>query len=191
MGISNSKILKIIRMNESELIRLIGKILKESYDNLDEVNDDVYGYVIDHPEGRFIMSHEDEINFRDMSDKQDVDHKPEGLWYAIGDEWIDWVRTEMPEWEYDNVFVLEINEDRVKKLSSYEDIEEFTKQYGRKDFGFMMIDWKKVAEKYSGIEIAPYDYEARMKFNWYYTWDVASGCIWNKEGIKSVKRVKI
>ena len=42
-----------------------------------------------------------------------------------------------------------------------------------------MIDWKKVASKYDGIEIVPYQPKARMNLLWYYGWDIASGCIWN------------
>lgn len=29
-------------------------------------------------------------------------------------------------------------------------------------------------------------YANRMGFDWYYTWDVASGCIWNAQAIASV-----
>lgn len=41
------------------------------------------------------------------------------------------------------------------------------------------IDWKKVANEYDGIEINPMIYKLRlMGLSWYYTWDVAGGCIW-------------
>ena len=46
------------------------------------------------------------------------------------------------------------------------------------------IDWKKVASKYDGIEINPYQFEARYQYLWYYGWDVASGCIWNLKSVK-------
>ena len=167
------------------------KQLKNLVKSMDEISKEIDQVLHLYANDRLIMTEHESIDFVDMSDKQDVDHKPEGLWYAMGTEWINWVRSEMPEWEYDNVFVLEINKDRVKKLSSYEDIEEFTKQYGRKHHGFVMIDWRKVAKEYSGIEIIPYVWSARMKFNWYYTWDVASGCIWGSDGIKSIEKIKI
>jgi len=51
------------------------------------------------------------------------------------------------------------------------------------------IDWGRVAEDYSGIEIAPYLYEARMKHMWYYGWDVASGCIWGKGVVKNITKI--
>jgi len=36
-----------------------------------------------------------------------------------------------------------------------------------------------VSKEYDGIEIAPYQWDARLSLIWYYGWDVASGCIWN------------
>jgi hypothetical protein len=48
------------------------------------------------------------------------------------------------------------------------------------------IDWKRVASRYAGIEICPYQNSLRMKAitGWYYPWDVASGCIWSPAGMK-------
>jgi hypothetical protein len=53
----------------------------------------------------------------------------------------------------------------------------------------MLIDWKKVAKEYSGIEICPYIGEQRLKFSWYYPWDVASGCVWDNSAVKSINLV--
>ena len=60
-----------------------------------------------------------------------------------------------------------------------------------------MIDWHKVATEYSGIEICPYlgyqpwsgDVNFRMGLDWYYTWDVASGCIWNEKAIRNIELI--
>lgn len=172
-------------MNLNNRIR---KILKEY--SLDEVSDEVYDYVKSHPNQRFIMSKEDIINFRNEPN-QKVDHKPRGLWYAIGSSWIDWVRNEMPEWETDNVFSIEIDESKIKKITNSQEIMEFTKQYKVDYHGFIIIDWRKVAQDYSGIEISPYISKARRGLNWYYTWDVASGCIWNQDAITSIKKVEL
>lgn len=197
---------KIIRINESHLIKLIGKLLKEVYD-MDEVDNELVDYMSSNSNQRFILTHEDKINFTDKSDKQRVTYKPKGLWYGFGTSWIDWVRSEMPEWEkdYSNVFLLEINENSVLQLGSKSDLIEFTKKYSPshnnssgqiKDISYFeknMIDWSLVSKDYSGIEINPYIYSARMNelTNWYYPWDVASGCIWNQDGIKSIKKVNI
>lgn len=53
------------------------------------------------------------------------------------------------------------------------------------------IDWKRVAKKYHGIIITPYQWKQRMgRHMWYYGWDCASGCIWNRRAIKSIEMVK-
>ncbi len=53
------------------------------------------------------------------------------------------------------------------------------------------INWIEVANNYSGIEIAPCQFNCRRKYFWYYAWDVASGCIWKEDAVKNIKRVKI
>ena len=51
------------------------------------------------------------------------------------------------------------------------------------------IDWVKIAEWYDGILITPYLWSMRLDLMWYYSWDVASGCIWNPEAILSLDRI--
>lgn len=50
------------------------------------------------------------------------------------------------------------------------------------------INWAEMRRDYDGIIIAPYQYRLRMAegFLWYYGWDCASGCIWNKRVIESI-----
>ncbi|QBI98814.1 hypothetical protein SEA_BOBBY_184 [Mycobacterium phage Bobby] len=62
-------------------------------------------------------------------------------------------------------------------------IEELREEVGIPDW----IDWGKVAADYGGIIIAPYQWSRRMDPHWYYTWDCASGCIWNLEAIESLE----
>lgn len=46
------------------------------------------------------------------------------------------------------------------------------------------IDWRKVAGDYQGIIISPYQWQRRLGDSlWYYTWDCASGCIWDGAAI--------
>lgn len=47
------------------------------------------------------------------------------------------------------------------------------------------IDWQRIAEKYPGVEIAPYLWKKRHTANWYYNWDCASGVVWDINVIKS------
>lgn len=123
--------------------------------------------------------------------------KPNGLWYAVGLEWIEWVEGEMPHWMGNVFYKIEVNPNKILHLKTRIEIMEFSAKF-RADKGQLatvsrdlMIDWKSVAEIYSGIEISPYQYSLRFTFMWYYGWDVASGCIWEKDGIKSIKKIKV
>lgn len=69
----------------------------------------------------------------------------------------------------------------MKKGKSDEDVKKYLINY---DY---CMDWGKVAQEYSGIEICPYFEQNnlnilkdgyRVNLNWYNRWDVASGCIW-------------
>ena len=102
----------------------------------------------------------------------------------------------MPDWEkdYKNIFLLDVNDSSILKMSTKEELLDFTKKYSHDSDNYFernMIDWKLVANDYDGIEINPYIHSARRdeRTNWYYPWDVASGCIWRKSGIKSITKI--
>lgn len=54
------------------------------------------------------------------------------------------------------------------------------------------IEWWQLTKKYHGIIITPYLWSCRLESwsHWYYTWDCASGVIWNPRAIASVRMVK-
>jgi hypothetical protein len=172
---------------------------------IDEVSDDTYNEIkTKYSNARLIMSDNSEIQYR-ATPNQEISFKPKGLWYGIGDEWIKWVRSEMPDWESDNVFKIDIDETKILKITNYEELVEFEQKYtairqvDRTDFrpSAMMasmhpsIDWVKVANEYGGVEIAPYIYEARYEHRWYYGWDVASGCIWGDGVITNILKLNV
>lgn len=49
--------------------------------------------------------------------------------------------------------------------------------------------WDLVAKKYNGAEFIPYFESYRNKRFWYWTIDVASGCVWNPKGVKEFKLI--
>jgi hypothetical protein len=61
---------------------------------------------------------------------------------------------------------------------------------GGRAFGMdsFSIDWAAIAERWDGVLIPTYQYAARNsgKSRWYYSWDCASGCIWNRRAIAKV-----
>jgi hypothetical protein len=149
---------------------------------------------------RIIMSEDEKIIFRDKSNDQRSNIKPSGLWYAAGTEWIDWVRDEMPHWEQPHFFKLEINPSKVLIIDTSKKLQEFENIYKKESEknpwdttdtfweSSAMIKWSLVSQEYSGIEIIPYQGSMRNHV-WYNGWDVASGCIWKRDGIVSVKRI--
>jgi len=112
--------------------------------------------------------------------------KPEGLWYACGNDWIQWVSGEMPEWIGRYIYSLKINEDKMLMIESAEQFKDFEEKYAGRGRGGARLNWKPVAEgdrarglkPYGGIEICPAQYESQA-ISWYSSWDVASGCIWD------------
>lgn len=113
---------------------------------------------------------------------QKVDMKPKGFWYGFGSEWIDWTRSEMPEWVGKYIYSIDIGNTNVLQIKTHMELMQFNREYESGPYKY--IDWKKVASKYDGIEINPYQYEARFQYMWYYGWDIASGCVWNLSNVK-------
>lgn len=130
--------------------------------------------------------------------------KPVGFWVSVQgeDDWPSWCRAE--EWGTDSL--VHAHEVRlsaaanIRVVSSVEEIDQFDDEYAIPterqslrgvDRAFWGIDWPAVVRRYDGIIIAPYLWERRLgsKCDWYYTWDCASGCIWNLAAIESVALV--
>lgn len=135
---------------------------------------------------------------RDTSGQQKTAMKPYGLWYACGGEWIEWMKQEVPAWLEDGQYLYEVfpkysttglydyewgeYAGGVLRLSTKEEVEIFHDLFGAWDHA----QWVEVAKIWDGIEICPYQYELRLSsVGWYYTWDVASGCIWRPSGLAS------
>jgi hypothetical protein len=117
--------------------------------------------------------------------------KPEGLWVSVegpGD-WRSWCKSEnyaLDCFEHNHEITL-ATDARILRLTSIKDVQEFGTEHAVAPFN--NIDWKPLAEKYQGIIIAPYQWACRFDEQWYYTWDCASGCIWDASAIMKVERV--
>jgi hypothetical protein len=169
----------------------IFKIIEEEIEKLNEVSDEMYEIISDkYNNKRIIITKNDNISFKNIN-SQESGPKPLGLWYGIGTSWIDWVKEEMPQWDYNNVFEILIDESKILKITDFNELMEFTNEYldNNEILSNYYINWNEVSKKYSGIEISPYIWEGRMKFLWYYGWDVASGCIWKKDAIIGINMI--
>ena len=118
--------------------------------------------------------------------------KPVGLWVSVeGDmDWPTWCRAEgfYPErLAYASEIV--VSHSSILHIDTLSALDGFTRVFGvggQSD----KIDWPAVCRLWGGIVIAPYQWCRRMEYLWYYSWDCASGCIWDRSIIKEVKRVE-
>ena len=121
--------------------------------------------------------------------------KPHGFWVSIEgtDDWKAWCeREEFRTETLVNCTEFEIDLTNVIQLHTTLDILSFTDRF-RVSLGFrhasVWINWEEVAALYSGIIITPYNWECRYHRDttWYYSWDCASGCIWDLSILTEVK----
>lgn len=127
------------------------------------------------------------INLIQKSYIQKPNMKPEGFWYGFGNEWVDWCKYEMPDRIGKYKYNVDVGDTNILKIKTLNELKKFNQDYHSNLFDndiSMHIDWVKVASEYDGIEINPYQYQARFDIFWYYGWDVASGCVWNLKNVK-------
>ena len=126
---------------------------------------------------------------------QKIGYKPDGLWYECKDgsaiDWLEFCKTGLTDGtsRYDSSYDVILNDYEILFITNNHDFKKFEKMYGIPNPRYpdeTKIDWPKVASHYDGIEICPYLYDMRRSSDWYYGWDVASGCVWNASGIKEL-----
>jgi len=121
-----------------------------------------------------------------------VSQKPKGLWYACGKDWKEYIQGRKPEWAsgYQHKYLLQVNLNRMCVIRTEKELLDFHRRYGIEIRGKVAIDWVAVSSDYDGIEICPYRQSQRMELDWYYNWDVGSGCIWVSSAFKGATEVE-
>lgn len=117
--------------------------------------------------------------------------KPSGLWYSVGNSWLDWCKKFFPDNLGKCNYSVQIGfAAKMLCLNSNTDIIQFHYRYKRKarNNKFAGIDWTKVMKEYDGIEITPYGDISNILvsegFNWHSEWCASSGCVWNLAHVK-------
>lgn len=117
--------------------------------------------------------------------------KPKGLWVSVEGkcDWREWCDAEQFR-DIDNQSCFEIvlkDDADILVLDTVEKIINFNNVFGDGTGG---IRWEDVADIYQGVVIAPYQWDLRLSdsITWYYSWDCASGCIWDAQAIDLVTR---
>lgn len=141
---------------------------------------------------RIINTHSKEIDLT-RTYAQGHDIKPKGLWYGIDNEWLDWCEGNMEEWIKNEIIELDVDLSKMLILETPDQLKAFSDKYSYEIIPhstIKYIDWAKIAQDYSGIEIRNYYdlkyYDQFMRWEvWFMAWDVSSGCIWDLSIIKS------
>ena len=150
----------------------------------------------------YFMSFSRFTGFKGPDREQDINAKPDGLWYAPGLEWINFVKGRpgvLPDdWYEEYQFVYEIQPmlDSMIVVSDGDGLEAFNAEFGAPfpdarntmRIGGNGIDWRAVAQRFAGIQTGQNVYSTHDTL-WYDSWDVASGCIWDKRAIDWVQLV--
>ena len=126
-------------------------------------------------------------------------YKPCGLWVSVeggkSHGWFAWCQSErygLQGFVHQTEIVLR-GDARVVWIKTARELDAFTDEYERRDDPdypryAREPDWARVADRFQAIIIAPYLWSRRMhkRTRWYYTWDCASGCIWDSAAVASL-----
>jgi hypothetical protein len=146
------------------------------------------------------------VEAREQSDRLSEYEKPRGCWITDDSEhcWREWCVGEsfmLDSLTHKHEVVLD--ESNILILRSAYDLDDFTQEFAvpkwwgppeePRRWRDLCIDWRKVAQKYSGLIITPYQWSRRMHegYNWYYSWDCASGCIWDTKAILDIRLIAV
>jgi len=134
-------------------------------------------------------------------DEQTKFFKPKGLWVSIvgPDDWKSWCESE--EFGLDRfkmAYEIKLSATaRIRRIKTIAQLDAFTKTYVSPSvLGLTLgyeIEWKRLALRYDGIIIAPYQWRRRLHdgCSWYYAWDCASGCIWNASAVETITPIPV
>lgn len=130
--------------------------------------------------------------------------KPFGLWLSKNTEWLEWMKSEMPEWIDDVKYIYKISlkkNSNILKISNKKQLDIFNEKYKDKN-NEKFINWKKVCQDYDGVFFDNYnDIKMKLlsttytdenkfkyvlnKYYWYFMIDVSSMCIFRPNKILS------
>lgn len=139
--------------------------------------------------------------------------KPEGLWVAADGGWAMFCKS-IGAGLGEYVYKVKLKPDaNVLRIADGDALELFAREFGGRSpalesllalepgaaaamrlhdvLADMAVDWPGVAARWQGIIIAPHINTMRFRLEWYYSWDCASGCIWDAAAVASITRVAL
>ena len=126
---------------------------------------------------------------QDRTYEQGSRMKPNGLWYAKGNSWMEFVRTEIMIMAEDAKYVYAIgfDMDKVLSIKSGRQAERVTYMFKDHELSrkanISINDWDRITKiGKAGVEFIPYErgyFSRDYSMAWYSGIDVPSGCIWD------------
>lgn len=116
--------------------------------------------------------------------------KPSGLWVSDENDhgWSAWCADESYGRGQHAYTVNLTPAAKILKITTPEELVEFDRQFRSADAYY--VDWQSVAAHWQGVIISPYQWSLRLSdVRWYYSWDCASGCIWDAAAIAGLTLV--
>lgn len=139
-----------------------------------------------------------ECRFFHVIQQPEFDLKPYGTWVSVPgeDDWYTWCSRTFGKADLAYRHTLELDTTDVLVISTRKALVDFSKRYRTSLSGFeafpdmLPLDWQRVAADYRGLVIAPWQPQVRM-MTWYYTWDCASGVIWDSSALRLLWTVQV
>ena len=157
------------------------------------------------PQKRYIISSELISSVKRVPiDQQMTRMKPEGLWYGVGEEWVEYLRTnQILQGDHRYLYEVVVDPAHVLQVRTVAETIKFVREFGKRERdrwtsgeGTALVDWKRVAQRHLGVELSPHWGELRSSsitfregLDWYASWDVGSGCVWDPRGFKSLQLI--
>ena len=93
---------------------------------------------------RVIMTKNGNLQFNQqlVGTQKAAELKPKGLWYAIGDEWIQWVKSESPQWAEQYLYEIQLDLSKILVLDTVEKVKSINDTFGANFHGYPAIDWE-------------------------------------------------
>ena len=123
--------------------------------------------------------------------------KPKGLWYSFGRAWTEFLFDDTESWstqrliQITHIYELDLDFKKVCEVCNKKDFDDFEDKVSIRNKSY--INWSKVSRHWSGIDVRYCRDKAIYGDDWspwYNDWDVSSGCIWNRDAIRSIKLLK-
>ncbi len=135
--------------------------------------------------------------------------KPQGLWFALGAEWLQHMKkTNFRMTRYNYLYSIEVDLNKLILITNMTELHKFSSLYCKpsQQYGSVCyeVNWRRAIRetKKAGILISPNlkhlinkhkpEYVPTTTFSemeWYVTWDVASGAIWNAKAITHISLI--